>query len=173
MNPDLYAKQRTDSFLKSGNVAMDVKWSNYAFELQTELAAAKAECERLAKPCGWPHCEPAKADATELARLRAELAIAENWVDHHSQHADDLIGENVRLRAEVERWKTVAATMSAEREHNANEASRLRAEVDRLNDIINRASVQFFDDGTDGETAAKMLRILNETKLLKNETTTS
>jgi hypothetical protein len=34
-----------------------------------------------------------------------------------------------RLRAEVERWKTVAAEMSQEREHNANEASRLRAEL--------------------------------------------
>jgi Na+-translocating ferredoxin:NAD+ oxidoreductase RNF subunit RnfB len=31
----------------------------------------KAEFERLANPCGWPHCEPAKADAAELARLRA------------------------------------------------------------------------------------------------------
>jgi hypothetical protein len=39
--------------------------------LETELAAAKAEFERLANPCGWPHCEPAKADATELTRLRA------------------------------------------------------------------------------------------------------
>jgi hypothetical protein len=38
-----------------------------------------------------------------------------------------------RLRAEVERWKTVAAEMSQEREHNANEASRLRAEVEQLN----------------------------------------
>jgi chromosome segregation ATPase len=34
-----------------------------------------------------------------------------------------------RLRAEVERLKTVAAEMSQEREHNANEASRLRAEL--------------------------------------------
>jgi hypothetical protein len=32
----------------------------------------------------------------------------------------------------VERWKTVAAQMTAEREHNANEASRLRAENERL-----------------------------------------
>jgi hypothetical protein len=54
--------------------------------------------------------------------------------------------------------------MSQEREHNANEASRLRAEVERRNDIINRASVQFFHDGSDGETAAKMLTVLNEAK---------
>ena len=148
---DLYAKQRTDSFLKSGNVGIGVMWVNYAHELEHELT-----------------------------RLRADLAIAENWVEHHSTHANDLIGENTRLRAEnerltgwledphalhahclrtltegqiahlfgermtaivnraekaeaeVERWKTVAAKMSEEREHNANEASRLRAEVERL-----------------------------------------
>jgi hypothetical protein len=117
--------------------------------LERELAAAKAECDlnrnRLAsilwsgaidkQLCGdvqkW-----ADDYTAELTRLRAELAIAENWVEHHSQHADDLIGENVRLRAEVE----------------------------RRNDIINRASVQFFHDGTDGETAAKMLTVLNEAK---------
>jgi len=46
--------------------------------------------------------------------------------------ADDYTAELICLRAEVERWKTVAATMSEEREHNANEASRLRAEVERL-----------------------------------------
>jgi hypothetical protein len=40
----------------------------------------------------------------------------------------------------------------------------LRAEVERRNDIINRASVQFFHDGSDGETAAKMLTVLNEAK---------
>jgi hypothetical protein len=37
-----------------------------------------------------------------------------------------------RLSAEVERWKTVAAEMSQQREHNANEASRLRAEFATL-----------------------------------------
>lgn len=41
---------------------------------------------------------------TELARLRAELAVAENWVEHHSKHADDLIAENVKLRADLERF---------------------------------------------------------------------
>jgi len=37
--------------------------------------------------------------------------------------------ELARLRAEVERWKTVAAEMSQEREHNANERDRADAEV--------------------------------------------
>lgn len=39
-------------------------------------------------------------------------------------------------------------------------------EIDRLNEIINRASVRFhFDNSTDGETAAAMLKILNEAKV--------
>jgi len=74
--------------------------------LERELAAAKAECERL----------------TANQRQPAE----DIFVSH-------LCDELTRLRAEVERWKTVAAEMSQEREHNANEASRLRAEVERLN----------------------------------------
>jgi hypothetical protein len=44
------------------------------------------------------------------------------------------------------------------------ERDQLRAEVERCNDIINRASVQFFHDGADGETAAKILRVINEAK---------
>ena len=47
--------------------------------------------------------EIAKANA-ELDRLRAELAVAKNWVEHHSKHADDLIAENVKLRADLERF---------------------------------------------------------------------
>lgn len=38
-------------------------------------------------------------------------------------------------------------------------------EIERLHEIIKRASVRFFEDGTsDGETAAAMLRILDEAK---------
>jgi hypothetical protein len=161
-------------------------WASREIEkLERELAAAKAERDlaitRVAsilwsgaidkQLCGdvqkWTEDYTA-----ELTRLRAELAVAENWVEHHSKHADDLIAENARLRAElerlkiieekfrqspmwdvlaivqtrnnwqacaekaeaeVERWKTVAAEMSQQREHNANEASRLRAEVEQLN----------------------------------------
>ena len=39
-----------------------------------------------------------KAEAV-LATLRHDLSVAQNWVEHHSKHADDLIAENVALRA--------------------------------------------------------------------------
>jgi hypothetical protein len=82
--------------------------------LERELAAAKAECERL------------------------KFALVE--------------------------WEAKERGWSKAVEKDAAELTRLRAEVERLTDIINRASVQFFHDGSDGETAAKMLTVLNEAK---------
>ena len=105
-------------------------------KLETELAAAKAECKRLInqrdnllKPLRARAEDRADAadekverltsenekltierdalangSAIEIARLRAELAVAKNWVEHHSKHADDLIAENVKLRADLERF---------------------------------------------------------------------
>lgn len=140
-------------------------------ELETELAAAKAECKRLInqrdnllKPLRARAEDRADAadekverltsenekltierdalangSAIEIARLRAELAVAENWVEHHSKHADDLIAENVKLRAEVKRWQAEAEEMSAQRSHNANQAGRLRAEVERLKPYVSKA----------------------------------
>jgi hypothetical protein len=81
--------------------------------------------------------------ATELTAARSERDLAITrvacilWsgaIDKHTcgdvqKWADYYTAELARLRAEVERWQTVAATMSQEREHNANEASRLRAEL--------------------------------------------
>jgi N-acetylglutamate synthase/N-acetylornithine aminotransferase len=69
-----------------------------------------------------------------------------------------LTAERDLLRAEVaEMHQTFAGNV-----HTDNR--QLRAEVERCNDIINRASTQFFHNGTDGETAAKMLTVLNEAK---------
>ena len=110
--------------------------ADVARTLETELAAAKAECERLMnqrdnllKPLRARAEDRADAadekverltsenekltierdalangSAIEIARLRAELAVAKNWVEHHSKHADDLIAENVKLRADLERF---------------------------------------------------------------------
>jgi hypothetical protein len=73
----------------------------------------------------------------DLAITRVACILWSGAIDKHTcgdvqKWADYYTAELTRLRAEVERWKTVAAQMTAEREHNANEASRLRAEVERL-----------------------------------------
>ncbi len=44
-----------------------------------------------------------KAEA-ELVALRHDLSVAQNWVEHHSKHADDLIAVNVALRATWSGW---------------------------------------------------------------------
>jgi hypothetical protein len=41
-------------------------------------------------------------------------------------------------------------------------AEKAETELARAHDIIKRASVQFFHDGTDGDAAAKMLTVLND-----------
>ena len=63
-----------------------------------------------------------------------------------------------RLRAEVERWKTVATQMTAERELNANEASRLRAEVERLTAKIgNQADrIRYLEGATNHATGTPL-----------------
>ena len=121
------ATPRTDAALYPMN-GVEIVWPDFARTLETELACEKTNRNHLIE-------KGAKLE-TELACLRAELVVEKNWVEHHSQHADDLIAENVKLRAEVERWQAEAEEMSAQRSHNANQAGRLRAEVEALKQSI-------------------------------------
>jgi hypothetical protein len=73
----------------------------------------------------------ADSEARATAELRAALTVAQNWVEHHSQHADDLIAQNVELRSEVERLKFYIATTIQPDEY-AKVIKDLRAEVERL-----------------------------------------
>lgn len=109
---------RVASILRSGaidkHICGDVrKWVE---DWSAELGDAKQEAAHYMSVAQKATDELARLRADNLAahqmacaaglerdRFRAELAVAENWVEHHSKHADDLIGENVKLRAEVER----------------------------------------------------------------------
>jgi hypothetical protein len=95
-------------------------------KLERELAAAKGECEELFS-VNATGAERLRFVLEENSHLRAELAVAENWVEHHSKHADDLIGENVRLRAEL-------ASKTACYDIACGEVQRLRAEVEAITD---------------------------------------
>jgi len=111
--------------------------ADFARTLERELAEAKAECERF-RLCTL------KQDG-DIARLRAELAIAENWVEHHSQHADDLISENARLRAEVERlngMRTAAEAIMTDVAEANEEIAIARAEKAEAELISLRAEVR-------------------------------
>ena len=79
-----------------------------------------------------------RTDAAWAKTFEDELNIfwSGNAANKMREECATLERELAGLRAEVERWKTVAAEMSQEREHNANEASRLRAEVERLKEQL-------------------------------------
>ena len=116
------ATPRTDAFeIKAAHDAIEYgkTWQPIMFarELETELAAAKAE--------------------RDLAITRVASILWSGAIDKHTcgdvqKWVTDYTAELARLRAEVDKWKTVSAQMSAEREHNANQAGILRAEVERL-----------------------------------------
>jgi hypothetical protein len=70
-----------------------------------------------------------------------------------------LQGENIALRAEIERWQKVAEHASAEREHNANVASEARAEVERLRTALETV----YGYGPRDGVAHQLLEYINET----------
>jgi chromosome segregation ATPase len=86
-------------------------------------------------------CEKLERELTETERLRFG--------------AD---ADRRRLRAEVERWKTVAAQMSEQREHNANAAALSRAEVERLTTKIgNQADrIRYLEGATNHATGTPL-----------------
>jgi hypothetical protein len=160
MNPPDHPTPRTDAALLSSDCACNC---GHTFKLLVEEKHDQGKCVYTGPDIANGNdgvvvlADFARTLERELAAAKAELAIAENWVEHHSKHADDLIGENVRLRAEVERWKTVAAEMSQQREHNANEASRLRALSDQLSDNLSAVGAAYNAEKARAEKAEAAL----------------
>jgi chromosome segregation ATPase len=106
-----------------------------------------------------------------IAELRAERDQLRSEVEHfkflhqcESESSVAAFARAYRAEAELTNYKTALEIANSSADELCCRWRELRAEVERCNDIINRASVQFFHDGTDGETAAKMLKVLNEAK---------
>jgi len=77
--------------------------------LVTSLRAERDHWQEIAKTstAEREHNANAAAEITvHRDQLRAELAVAQNWVQHHSKHAEDLIDENVELRAELHQLRS-------------------------------------------------------------------
>ena len=189
------ATPRTDAALYPMN-GVEIVWPYFARQLETELAAAKGECERL-KIATEGHLLKTIQQQAELTRLRAELKELSQAYELNRVSIDELDADRARAeRAEaaLAKWSVLnlwggtpeiihefikgqqnrihhcqdleaecleqarLLGMSGEREAD------LLGKIARLNRVIERASVQFFHDGSDGETAAKMLTVLNEAK---------
>jgi FtsZ-binding cell division protein ZapB len=69
-------------------------------------------------------CEWVEVDFAR--KLERDLKIANNWVEHHQNHVDDLIKENARLQMELD-----ASCNAEEMRQVRAENAALRAEVDQ------------------------------------------
>ena len=69
-----YDDLRTERDQLRADCENETKWAAHylAQSIADKSRAERAEAElaRLARPCGWPHCEPVKADHAELATER-------------------------------------------------------------------------------------------------------
>lgn len=110
--------------------------------------------------CKVVHSEFARQLETELAEMRQAMSrVATNLgngsfatMDASHEWMTKEVPEEVRLYCERLRRE-----LAAERE-----------KVAKLKDIIRRASTTFCKEGTDGEIAAEMLRIIGESKYAIN-----
>jgi hypothetical protein len=95
-------------------------------------------------------CDQRDAAVAERDRLREELAVANNWAEHHAARGNDLIAENINhaeaaIRSE-RLWKEFITLMDITEESdsgnafNPNKISSCRAmDGKRLNEILNEA----------------------------------
>lgn len=134
----------------------DAAWAA-SFSPERANFSVRDECEKL---------------ETELARLRAEVERLKKQIkDDNRAYGCELRDPNGTIWEQAA--KDYARAEKAEAEcleqarllgKSGEREADLLGKLERLNRVIERASVQFFHEGTDGETAAKMLTVLNETK---------
>jgi hypothetical protein len=134
----------------------DAAWAA-SFSPERANFSVRDECEKL---------------ETELARLRAEVERLKKQIkDDNRAYGCELRDPNGTIWEQAA--KDYARAEKAEAEcleqarllgKSGEREADLLGKLERLNRVIERASVQFFHEGTDGETAAKMLTVLNEAK---------
>ena len=151
-------------------------------KLETELARLRAEVERLKKQIKDDNraygCELRDPNGTiweqaakDYARAeKAEAALAEAKVERETvaeaslRSLESYIDKLKQFAERAEKAEAECLEQARLLGKSGEREADLLGKIDRLNRVIERASVQFFHEGTDGETAAKMLNVLNETK---------
>lgn len=150
--------------------------------LETELARLRAEVERLKKQIKDDNraygCELRDPNGTiweqaakDYARAeKAEAALAEAKVERETvaeaslRSLESYIDKLKQFAERAEKAEAECLEQARLLGKSGEREADLLGKISRLNRVIERASVQFFHEGTDGETAAKMLTVLNETK---------
>jgi hypothetical protein len=143
---------------KIGNQADRIRYLEGAINhaTGTPLSKAIARAEKAeADNAYWQKLLLMSRDDREID-LISEIEEQARLLGMSGEREADLLGKLGRLESEL------AAIKNGHGELGKYEQLRLKNA--ELHDIINRASTQFFHDGTDGETAAKMLTVLNEAK---------
>ena len=156
------ATPRTDAALYLNG--LEIVLPDFARRLETELACEKGNRNHLIE-------KGAKLE-TELARLRAEVERLKKQIrDDNRAYGCELrdpygtIWEQAaKDHARAEKAEAECLEQARLLGKSGEREADLLGKISRLNRVIERASVQFFHEGTDGETAAKMLTVLNETK---------
>ena len=143
--------------------------------LETELARLRADLARFTGDglldC-HAICDQRDTSVAERDRLRAEVERLKKQIkddnrsygcelrDPYGTIWEQAAKDHARAKKAEAECLEQARLLGKSGEREAD----LLGKIDRLNRVIERASVQFFHEGTDGETAAKMLNVLNETK---------
>lgn len=150
------ATARTDAaVIASGFQAVPFGFQDFARQLETELAAAKAECERLradgAASAFVDMSVRASRAETELARLRAEverlkgaLALGQENCDaiynDMREERTELYARAERAEAEVERLKELLRIESSSAQHALAWAERAEADTARLDWLLDHGA---------------------------------
>ena len=139
-----------------------------ACEVEHEL---RAEVERWQAEAAEMSAQRSH-NANQAGRLRAEVERLKQQIkDDNRSYGCELRDPNGTIWEQAAKDHARAEKAEAECLEQARLLGKsgereadLLGKIDRLNRVIERASVQFFHEGTDGETAAKMLTVLNEAK---------
>ena len=169
---------RTDAAkIKSGFQAVPNEFLDFARTLETELAAterlrfgADADRRRLRADNVAAH-QMACAAGLERDQLRAEVERLKKRIrDDNRAYGCELLDPNGTIweqaakdHARAERAEAELAAIK-QGHGELGKYEQLRLKNAELHNIIERASVQFFHEGSDGEILTNMLTILNEAK---------
>ena len=135
---------------------------------------AEAELKQMqSSALTWARFSAEKSFGEDVAKQRAEkaeAALAEAKVERETvaeaslRSLESYIDKLKQFAERAEKAEAECLEQARLLGKSGEREADLLGKIERLNRVIERASVQFFHEGSDGDTAAKMLTVLNEAK---------